>query len=122
VTRRCEADHLDGGVCQAPLTPAGACPAAQDHAAVSPAKHRIWCRAHAVGCAVQNIRDASTDDALSRTWAATANPVTVGDGYLEDGSATCICHTVAASSVPSRAYGLQIGLGLDALDSAGLVA
>lgn len=64
--------------------------------------HTFACRAHAIGCAVENIRDAAAE--LERhadtspwaarvAWARNADPVKMGDEYLTNGTATCFCKT-----------------------------
>lgn len=80
---------------------------------LEPGRHTADCEAHAIGCAVQNIRDAKQDaDAAARDWASAADPVTLGREYLEDGTATCYCAST------DMAWASQwIDLGRLALDS-----
>jgi hypothetical protein len=48
-------------------------------------------RAHAIGCAVENLKDAARLRSRHRVEILSSNPITVGDGYLQDGTATCYC-------------------------------
>ena len=73
-------------------------PRAEAAVSLEPGQHTPDCLTHAIGCAVQNIRDAKKDtDPSVRDWAAGADPVAVGRGYLEDGSATCHCSSTDMS-------------------------
>lgn len=60
----------------------------------APAVHDEDCRAHAIGCAVENIAGAATSRDLDVSdWAAEADAIAEGDRYLEDGTASCLCGT-----------------------------
>jgi len=52
-----------------------------DQATADVGGHDHACRAHAIGCAVGNLREAGAD----------GDPVAVGDDYLASGTATCYC-------------------------------
>jgi hypothetical protein len=73
--------------------------------------HTTTCRAHAIGCAVENLRDAKADPIVA-AWAATASPVDEGDRYLAEGLASCLCGTDATWAAS------WVLLGLAALDEA----
>jgi len=76
-----------------------------------PTTHTNACRAYAIGCAVENIRDAKLDPIVA-AWAATADPVDEGDRYLSEGLASCLCGTDATWAAS------WVLLGLSALDEA----
>ena len=62
--------------------------------------HEAICLAHAMICAIENARDAIADDAKRmgmsdvadfRSFAQSNTALEWADGYLKDGTATCIC-------------------------------
>ncbi|WP_156250904.1 hypothetical protein [Pseudactinotalea terrae] len=60
--------------------------------------HEHACRAHAIGCAAQNQRDAGI----------TGDPIAEGDGYLTDGTASCYCGTDTTALAPWITEGEQL--------------
>lgn len=76
------------------------------------ASHGNACRADAIGCAVENIRDAAREE-YSAEWARTADAVVVGDGYLESGMVDCIC---AKIDVASWSKWIELGMPYVAAD------
>lgn len=73
--------------------------------------HSTACRAHAIGCAVENIRD--MEPGLPEPIAL--EPITVGDGYLVDGTASCLCRDSDEALVPLAPWIIR---GLAVLDAA----
>lgn len=72
--------------------------------------HTTACRAHAIGCAVENIRDMEPGlaDLLG------LEPVSTGDNYLTDGSVSCMCYDTNETLVQRAPWIIQ---GLRALDT-----
>jgi len=60
--------------------------------------HERACRAHAIGCAAENQRDAGI----------TGDPIAEGEGYLVDGTASCYCGTDTTALAPWIAEGEQL--------------
>jgi|1185.fasta_scaffold323634_2 hypothetical protein len=79
-----------------------------DHPA-GESSHVTACRAHAIGCAQENLAELG-GFVLART------AITVGDGYLADGTVTCYCDERPRAMA---ALGYWLVLGLDALDAVG---
>lgn len=50
-------------------------------------QHTEDCRAHAIGCAAENIAEWDADTRAT----GNTDPIQVGDGYLTDGTADCLC-------------------------------
>lgn len=63
--------------------------------------HGVSCRAHAIGCAVENVRDAN----LSHT---AAELVAIGDDYLATGTASCLCGRDAKWATSWVLVGLEV--------------
>ena len=82
--------------------------------------HTTECRAYAVGCAVENIRDAE-----DRTSAKDADPITEGASYLADGTVSCHCaqdmSPLYLSATLTRGYAALVAAvaALHALDARG---
>ncbi|MFE5309901.1 hypothetical protein [Isoptericola sp. NPDC056605] len=73
------------------------------------ARHTATCYAHAVGCAVENIAEWDAETHARNS----TDPIEQGDGYLTDGTVSCVC----ADGVSQRLAG-TLAAGYAALDDA----
>jgi hypothetical protein len=64
------------------------------------ATHDQLCRAHAIGCVLENLSAAARRRVDGRAEILASNPIVVGDGYLQDGTATCYCGTDMGWALP----------------------
>lgn len=58
--------------------------------------HEPYCLAHAMICAIENARDVEGQTLVGfRQWAQGNEALTWAEGYLADGTATCLCPPIA---------------------------